>query len=81
MRTRSTTHAAMWRWSLTAFCVVALGASSAHATESSSYAAYFAGKYLTALELAKKEGEAGSKEAFTLMGEVSGAQQAAWRLY
>ena len=57
----------MW---LTAILGLALGATPAHASESPSYAAYFAGKYLTALELAKKEGEAGSKEAFTLMGEI-----------
>ena len=38
--------------------------------ESASYNAYFQGKYLTALQLAEQEAQAGSKEAYTLMGEI-----------
>ena len=49
-------------------CLLAAG--QAQAKESESYAAYAEGKYLTALELAEKEAEAGSKEAFTLIGEI-----------
>ena len=40
------------------------------AEESKAYAAFAAGKYLTALELAQKEAEGGSKEAYTLIGEI-----------
>ena len=40
------------------------------AAESPSYVAYAQGQYLTALHLAEKEASEGSKEAFTLMGEI-----------
>ena len=42
----------------------------ARAAESPSYTAYFQGRYLTALKLAEQEAAQGSKEAFTLMGEI-----------
>ena len=42
----------------------------ASAAESASYTAYFQGKYLTALKLAEAEAAQGSKEAYTLMGEI-----------
>ena len=48
----------------------AFAATPASATESQSYTAYFQGKYLTALKLAEQEAAQGSKEAFTLMGEI-----------
>ena len=40
------------------------------ADESRAYVAFAAGKYKTALDLAQKEAEAGSKEAYTLIGEM-----------
>ena len=42
----------------------------AGAAESPSYAAYAQGRYLTALKLAEEEAAKGSKEAYTLMGEI-----------
>ncbi len=51
-------------------CLHALAAGPAGAVENPSYAAYFQGRYLTALKLAQEEAEQGSKEAFTLMGEI-----------
>jgi TPR repeat protein len=42
----------------------------ATAVESPSYTAYAQGRYLTALKLAEEEAAQGSKEAFTLMGEI-----------
>ncbi len=50
---------------------------SANATESASYTAFFQGKYLTALKLAQQEAAQGSKEAYTLMGEI--LRRGAWR--
>ena len=38
--------------------------------ESPSYTAYAQGRYLTALKLAEEEAAKGSKEAYTLMGEI-----------
>ena len=55
---------------LAAALALPLGLSSARATESPSYTAYFQGKYLTALKLAEAEAAQGSKEAYTLMGEI-----------
>ena len=55
---------------LAAACVLALAPSPASAAESPSYAAYFQGRYLTALKLAEAEAAQGSKEAYTLMGEI-----------
>ena len=40
------------------------------AAESPSFIAYFRGEYLTALKLAETEAQSGSKEAYTLMGEI-----------
>ena len=48
----------------------ALAAAPAGAAESPSYTAYSQGRYLTALKLAEEEAAKGSKEAFTLMGEI-----------
>ncbi len=45
-------------------------ASGARASESQSYTAFSEGKYLTALKLAQQEAAQGSKEAYTLMGEI-----------
>ena len=42
----------------------------AGATESPSYTAYAQGRYLTALKLAEEEAASGSKEAYTLIGEI-----------
>ena len=50
-------------------CLLAAGVA-AHAKESESYTAYAEGKYLTALEFAEKEAKDGSKEAYTLIGEI-----------
>ena len=47
-----------------------LAAAPTIAKESASYTAFAQGKYLTALKLAKKEAADGSKEAYTLMGEI-----------
>ena len=55
---------------LVAALALALGPSPAGAIESPSYTAYFEGKYLTALKLAEAEAAQGSKEAYTLMGEI-----------
>ena len=49
---------------------LAFASSSAWPEESASYNAYFQGKYITALKLAEQEAQAGSKEAYTLMGEI-----------
>ena len=49
---------------------LAIVSSPAWSEESASYNAYFQGKYLTALKLAEQEAQAGSKEAYTLMGEI-----------
>ena len=49
---------------------LALTSSPAKPEESASYNAYFQGKYLTALKLAEQEAQSGSKEAYTLMGEI-----------
>ena len=48
----------------------ALAAARRGAAESPSYAAYSQGRYLTALKLAEQEAAQGSKEAYTLMGEI-----------
>ena len=48
----------------------ALVPAQAGAAENPSYAAYAQGRYLTALKLAEQEAAQGSKEAFTLMGEI-----------
>jgi hypothetical protein len=40
------------------------------AAENPSYAAFVQGRYLTALKLAEQEAAQGSKEAYTLMGEI-----------
>ena len=48
----------------------ALAPARAAAAENPSYAAYSRGRYLTALKLAEQEAAQGSKEAFTLMGEI-----------
>ncbi|MCJ7528128.1 MAG: hypothetical protein MUO37_08470, partial [Methyloceanibacter sp.] len=53
---------------LAAALAQAFTATPAGATENPSYAAYFQGRYLTALKLAEQEAAQGSKEAFTLMG-------------
>jgi TPR repeat protein len=53
----------------TAFALL-LAPCAARAAESPSYTAYFQGRYLTALKLAEQEAAQGSKEAFTLMGEI-----------
>ena len=52
------------------FLALALAAGSTLAAESPSYTAYSQGRYLTALKLAEQEAAQGSKEAFTLMGEI-----------
>src|SRR5262245_65711111 len=48
----------------------ALAAAPAAAAESPSFAAYAQGRYLTALKLAREEAAQGSKEAYTLIGEI-----------
>jgi TPR repeat protein len=55
---------------LVAALALAFGPSPAGAIESPSYTAYSEGKYLTALKLAEAEAAQGSKEAYTLMGEI-----------
>ncbi len=50
--------------------VLLLAPCTARATESPSFTAYFQGRYLTALKLAEQEAAQGSKEAYTLMGEI-----------
>jgi len=55
---------------LAAACALALVPRAVEAAENPSYEAYFQGRYLTALKLAEGEAEKGSKEAFTLMGEI-----------
>ena len=47
-----------------------VAAAPAGAVESPSYTAYAQGRYLTALKLAEEEAAKGSKEAYTLMGEI-----------
>ena len=60
-----------FRASIVALALIATAPpSAAHAAESKAYAAFAAGKYLTALDLAQKEAETGSKEAYTLIGEI-----------
>ncbi len=44
--------------------------SQAEAAESPAYAAYAQGQYMTARKLAETEAEQGSKEAYTLLGEI-----------
>ena len=48
----------------------ALAPTQASAAENPSYVAYAQGRYLTALKLAEQEAAQGSKEAYTLMGEI-----------
>ena len=55
---------------LAAALTLPLRLGTASAAESASYTAYFQGKYLTALKLAEAEAAQGSKEAYTLMGEI-----------
>ena len=55
---------------LAAALALAYAAPPAGASESPSYTAYAQGRYLTALKLAEDEAAKGSKEAYTLMGEI-----------
>jgi TPR repeat protein len=55
---------------MAAALVSALAAAAAGAAESPSYTAYAQGRSLTALKLAEEEAAKGSKEAYTLMGEI-----------
>ena len=50
--------------------VRAAGATGARATESPSFKAYSQGQYMTARKLAETEAAQGSKEAYTLLGEI-----------
>ena len=50
--------------------MLATAASPLHAAESPAYAAFAQGRYLTALKLAETEAAQGSKEAYTLLGEI-----------
>jgi TPR repeat protein len=55
---------------LLALTVLGAGAFPARATESPSFTAYAQGQYMTARKLAETEAAQGSKEAYTLLGEI-----------
>ena len=64
--TGSRTRRGLW----SAVLLVATSGSSAQAAESPAYTAFAQGQYLTAIKLAEGEAEKGSKEAYTLLGEI-----------
>ena len=51
-------------------CTIGCSTISAHAAESPSFTAYSQGQYMTARKLAEREAAQGSKEAYTLLGEI-----------
>jgi len=53
-----------------AACVVGCSTALVRAAESPSFTAYSQGQYMTARKLAEREAAQGSKEAYTLLGEI-----------